>query len=235
MEMTYLICLPFAGAGASFFREWQQYAPEGMQIVPVQLPGREERFVEPPFTDAVRAAEEACRQAVVKIPTPARVVLFGHSLGAVLAYELAHRLASVAGLETVRLVVSGSPGPWNGRETRASDLDDQEFLARVRTFAGYTHPALEHPEMRSLLLPVLRADVEMHENYRPASDKPLPVPVTAVRGRDDELVGAAETAQWARATGAGFTTAELDGGHMYLADDPAALLRLIAAGTVEGR
>ncbi|MFG2521037.1 thioesterase II family protein [Streptomyces sp. NPDC048527] len=229
MDPTYLICLPFAGAGASFFKEWQQHAPEGLHIVPVQLPGREERFIDEPHTDAARAAEDACDQVLGQVDGAGRVALFGHSLGAVLAYELAHRLCGMDGVTVDRLIVSGSPGPWNGRESRASDLDDEGFLAQVRLFAGYSHPALENPEMRELLLPMLRADVEMHENYRPASEKPLPVPITAVRGCDDELVDSAQLGQWAKATSAGLTTGELVGGHMYLTDKAPDLLRLIAA------
>ncbi|TDC86331.1 thioesterase [Nonomuraea deserti] len=228
MEPTYLVCLPFAGAGASFFRGWQRQAPDELNILPVQLPGREERFNETPYTDVTRAAEAACTQVLARIDgaTPP-VALFGHSLGAVLAYELANHLANVRGVTPERLFVSGSPSPYDGRETKASGLSDDEFLGRVREFSGYTHPALEDPEMRSLLLPVIRADVEMHETYEPATDKPLPVPVTALRGRDDELVDTAQIARWERVTSTEFSTAELDGGHMYLADDPTSLLRLI--------
>ncbi|GAA3675268.1 alpha/beta fold hydrolase [Nonomuraea antimicrobica] len=230
MGPTYLVCLPFAGAGASFFREWQPCAPDGLTVLPVQLPGREERFTEPSCTDAARAAEEACSQVLTRIDGDApRVALFGHSLGAVLAYELAHHLLSGAGITPVRLFVSGSPGPYDGRESKASGLDDEQFLARIREFSGYTHPALQLPEMRALLLPMLRADVEMHETYKPASDKPVPIPITALRGRDDELVDLAQLEQWAQVTTADFATAQFDGGHMYLADDPAGLLRLIAA------
>ncbi|WP_030251125.1 thioesterase II family protein [Streptomyces violens] len=229
MEPTYLICLPFAGAGASFFKEWQQHVPEGLSILPVQLPGREERFIDAPHTDAARAAEEASSWVMEQIDGSARVALFGHSLGAVLAYELAHQLSGMEGVRLAHLFVSGSPGPWNGRESRATGLDDEGFLAQVRRFAGYSHPALENPEMRELLLPMLRADVEMHESYRPASDKPLSASITSLRGREDELVDAAQIAQWEQATTGTFTTAELDGGHMYLADGSADLLQLIGA------
>ncbi|MCX5193517.1 alpha/beta fold hydrolase [Streptomyces sp. NBC_00249] len=237
MKTTYLICLPFAGAGASFFKDWQALAPEGLHIVPVQLPGREERFIDAPHTEVARAVEEAYSATLGQLAGADQVAVFGHSLGAVLAYELAHQLAGTQGVSLARLFVSGSPGPWNGRESRATGLDDEAFLAQVREFAGYNHPALEHPEMRALLLPMLRADVEMHENYRPSSDKPLDVAITALRGRDDELVDSALIAQWREATTAEFAPAELDGGHMYLADGAEALLQLIAAelGTADAR
>jgi surfactin synthase thioesterase subunit len=232
-----LVCLPFAGAGASFFREWKPLLPQGMDILPVQLPGREERFAEPLLTDVESAADEAAEQVTGRLGGAAQVMIFGHSLGAVLAFELARRLADTATVPLTGLFVSGSPGPWSGRAQRATGLDDDAFLARIRGFAGYTHPALEVPEMRELLLPLLRADVEMHENYRPRSAEPLTVPVTSVRGRDDELVTAAQAAGWADATRGGFTTAELDGGHMYLTTEAASLLARIgeAAGTAASR
>ncbi|MFD7275820.1 thioesterase II family protein [Streptomyces sp. NPDC059862] len=229
MEPIALVCLPFAGAGASFFRAWEKHVPETLRIVAVQLPGREERFVELPHTDVAQAVADAYDQVVRLTGGAGRVAVFGHSLGAVLAYELAHKLGELEGISVERLFVSGSPGPWDGREARASDLDDEAFLAQVRRFAGYAHPALEHPDMRELLLPALRADVAMHENYRPSTDKSLQVPVTALRGRHDELVSGAAVARWADVTESGLSMVELDGGHMYLADDVPALLRVIDA------
>ncbi|MGX1880799.1 thioesterase II family protein [Streptomyces sp. NPDC055287] len=227
MEETFLICLPFAGAGASFFAPWHDLAPEGLRILPVQLPGREQRFVEPAHTDVAAAVDEAYALTAAQLGAGARVAVFGHSLGAVLAYELAHRLEADAGARLDGLVVSGSPGPWTRRTAQVSGLPDDEFVARVRAFAGYSHVALEDPEMRELLVPTLRADVRMQETYRPSTDRPLSVPVTSLRGRDDDLVSAVEAAQWSTATTGKLTTAELDGGHMYVTEQADELLRLI--------
>ena len=127
----------------------------------------------------------------------------------------------------MQLFVSGSPGPTTQRATRATGLSDEDFLARVREFAGYTHQALEHPELRELLLPTLRADVEMHENYRAPSDKPLTVPVTSIRGRHDELVSPAQAAEWEAATTGACRRVDLPGNHMYLINSPADLVRLM--------
>ncbi|MFJ9566972.1 thioesterase II family protein [Streptomyces fuscichromogenes] len=229
MQPTALICLPFAGAGASFFKKWHKDAPEGLHITAVQLPGREERFLDDPLTDASAAAEEAWERVAAELETTERAVVFGHSLGAVLAYELAHRIAERGPVPLERLVVSGSAGPWKPRTGRATGLSDEQFLTRVRGFAGYSHEAMRNPEMLELLLPLLRADVEMHENYRPSTGTPLKAPITALRGTDDDLVDAAETSQWAATTTGAFTTAELPGGHMYLTDHGPAVMRLIAA------
>lgn len=225
MIETVLICLPFSGSGASFFQQWQLRAPEHLQVLPVQLPGREDRFVEPLLTDVASAVTEAATQVIARLRPGDRVALFGHSLGAVLAYELARRLTGTVTVDHV--FVSGSPDPWHGRSDRATGLPDAEFLARVERFAGFSHPAMVEPEVRELVLPLLRADVEMHENYRPAADTPLTVPITAIRGRDDDLVSAAQSAGWWHATTGRFDTAELGGGHMYLATGVAELLELI--------
>jgi surfactin synthase thioesterase subunit len=224
-----VVCLPFAGAGASFFRPWQQQVAEHLTIVPVQLPGHEKRFVEEPYQDVHAAADGLLPEVLDLVGGCDRVVLFGHSLGAVLAFELARRLTTrQAGTDVMHLFVSGSPGPWTGRSARATGLGDAEFVARVREFAGYRNPVLDDSGMRELLLPVLRADVEMHENYRPASDEPLPVPITSVRGQDDHLVTAAQAGEWRAATEAEFRRAELPGGHMYLVDGAEPLLALVA-------
>ncbi|GAA5039864.1 surfactin synthase thioesterase subunit [Thermocatellispora tengchongensis] len=229
---TPVLCLPFAGAGASFFHPWCRLGVPGVEVVPVQLPGRERRLAEPPYRDVHEAADGLLPGVLASVSGAEKVALFGHSLGAVLAYELARRLSAEGAVPVARLFVSGSPGPWTQRERRATGLDDDAFLARVKEFAGYRHEAFDEPEMRELLLPTLRADVEMHENYRPVSREPIAVPVTAIRGGDDTLVTAGDVAQWREATRLDFATAELPGGHMYLTDGARPLLELIA-GSLE--
>ncbi|MFE2626197.1 thioesterase II family protein, partial [Streptomyces caelestis] len=116
-EETVLICLPFAGAGPSFFAPWQGLAPEGLRILPVSLPGREKRFPEPAHTSVAPAVDDAYAQVTAALGggdgSGGPVVLFGHSMGAVLAYELAHRIERSGGPDRLAaLVVSGAPGPW---------------------------------------------------------------------------------------------------------------------------
>ncbi|MGV0098697.1 thioesterase II family protein [Streptomyces californicus] len=236
---TTLVCLPFAGAGASFFRPWQRVAGDRLTILPMQLPGRERRIDQDPYTDVGTATDGLLadlRAALADDPRlPRRIALFGHSLGAVLAYELAHRLAGDPdGPALVHLFVSGSPHPAEQRGRRATGLPDDAFLARVNEFAGYTHEALDDPEMRELILPTLRADVRMHESYTPSTDRALPAPLTAVRGSHDELVSGEEAAAWEKVAGAGFRSVELPGGHMYLTESASALLDVVAAGVGDG-
>lgn len=229
-EGAALLCVPFAGAGASFFHPWQQPAAGRWRVVPVELPGRERRIMEEPFRNVVQAAKETVDDIAAALGPDTATVLFGHSLGAVLAYELAH-LLTARQIPVRHLVVSGSPGPWTQRERRATGLPDAEFLARVEEFAGFRHEALDHPEMRELILPALQADCEMHENYLPSTDDPLTVPITSLRGDRDGLVTGEEARQWQDATTAAFTYTEFPGDHMYLVDQGPQILQVIARET----
>lgn len=229
-----LLCLPFAGAGASFYMPWRSFGTEGVDVKPIQLPGRERLVDQDPYTDVHQAAE-GLLPAALAAAGDGPVAVFGHSLGAILAYELALRIADHGAHPVVHLFVSGSQGPWNGRTERATGLDDDAFLARVQEFAGYRHPAFDIPEMRELLLPALRADVEMHEAYVPASDRRLAAPITSVRGVDDHLVSAEAAGRWSEATSAEFTAVDVPGDHMYLDADGKALLELIASRLRSGR
>ncbi|MFD9499455.1 thioesterase II family protein [Streptomyces sp. NPDC060035] len=233
-DRTTLLCVPFAGAGASFFHPWRALSADRWRVVAVELPGKERRILETPYRNVVEAAKNEVDDIVAALGEGARTVLFGHSLGAVLAYELAH-LLSTRGVHVERLVVSGSPGPWTQRERRATGLPDDEFLARVEEFAGFRHEALDHPEMRELILPVLQADCEMHENYVPSTDEPVSVPICSLRGSSDGLVTAEEAQQWRDATTSEFSYAEFPGDHMYLVDLGREVLDVIAAESARGR
>jgi surfactin synthase thioesterase subunit len=228
MSPTALVCLPFAGAAAAFYRPWSAVADQGrLRVVPVQLPGRERRIDEEPLRDVQAAVDDLAAGLPGALDGTTRVALFGHSLGAVLAYELAVRLLGAADVEVVRLFVSGSPPPDVRRERRATGLPDEEFLAEVANFAGLRHEAMEDPEMRELMLPTLRADVAMHEDYRAGTRDPLRVPVTSLRGAADTLVSVEEAMGWAKFTSRDFGYAELPGGHMYLTESAVPLLRLV--------
>ncbi|WP_280403518.1 thioesterase II family protein [Nocardia brasiliensis] len=230
-HQLFLACLPFAGSGAGFFRDWEKLDIPEVTVLPVQLPGREERFPDDPFTEVADAVAELTPKILADADDHAPIALFGHSLGAVLAYEIARELERIGHPGMRHLFVSGSPGPHNGRTERATGLADAEFLAGVQRFAGYRHAAFDDPELVEVLLPVLRADVQMHENYRATSTEPLSVPITALRGERDELVSREQAEQWTTVTRGRFTYRELPGGHMYLVDEPEQLLRLIAGSS----
>ncbi|UXI66214.1 thioesterase II family protein [Tahibacter amnicola] len=228
MEKIQLICLPFAGAGASFFNEWKGVEPS-LVIRAMQLPGREKRFLETPHVDVHRAVDELTKELLADDALDTPTLIFGHSLGAVLAFELARRLESPGRGKLLGLVASGSPDPWTQRSDRATGFNnDEAFLAKVSEFSGYNHEALSDPMMRELLLPTLRADVRMHEDYVPRSGEPLSVPVMTVRGAGDQLVSRAQVDLWRKASTGAVSHDELEGGHMYFIGNAGPLLGRIA-------
>jgi surfactin synthase thioesterase subunit len=226
-----LVCLPFAGAGAAFFRGWREFCPEKVAVRPLQLPGREHRIREAPFRHVPAAADALATETARDIAS-GPIAVFGHSLGAVLGYELTRRLLAL-GRDVTHLFVSGAPGPTIPRMERAATLEDDRFLERVEQLAGYHHPAFDVPELRAVLLPTLRADVEMHENYLPTDLATIDVPIVALRGANDKLVPPEHVAQWSLVAARGFRQVELPGGHMYLLEDARRVVDLVTGICLE--
>jgi surfactin synthase thioesterase subunit len=193
-------------------------------VVPVQLPGRESRFVE----DLVTSAGELVAALVDAVGTEAgpRYAVFGHSMGALLAYDLACALAA-AGRPPTHLIVSAhvpahlmalKPRPTH--VARMSDLDLRDYLAANGGLAG---EQFEDEDLLAILLPLLRADLTVCESYRWTPRPPLDVPVTALGGEHDPNAPGALLARWSELTAAGFRRRLLPGGHHYLYDNPAAV------------
>jgi surfactin synthase thioesterase subunit len=230
MTTARLLCLPHAGAGPSTFHSWLAAAPPGLEVLPVPMAGRDRRLFDKPHSDLHQAVRAIGGEVSPVLAGDTPVVLFGHCLGALLAYELARYLLR-DGVPVGQLMVSGVAGPRYVRSRQITGLPDAEFLERVVEVAGYRNEAFDDPEMRELLLPALRADVQMHEDYSPRDCDPLEVPVMALRGEADETVSAEDIGQWREVTKAGFTVAELPGDHMYFLDQGPALLDLAMAAS----
>lgn len=225
-----VFCLPFAGGGASFYRAWTAERHDRDWLRPVQLPGREEFFDLPCAVSVQEAAAFATQQVLDGSSPSDRITLFGHSFGAIVAYEVAHNLVR-QGRQVERLVASGSVDPTVGVARRSAGLTDEEFVDQVERIAGYRHPALQNPQLWEVLLPTLRNDVESHEAYLAQPGLRLPVPITAVRGAADQLITAQDLRGWARVTTEAYDQLELPGGHMYLAGDPQPLVDLLHPST----
>ncbi|WP_406466481.1 alpha/beta fold hydrolase [Streptomyces hirsutus] len=223
-----MMCVPHAGSGAGVYRPWQRNPPSpALQVVPIQLPGREEEFTAPCYRSVEEAAHGiAGRMAETAGSAP--FLVFGHSLGAVLAYEATRLLLEGGGPAPLHLVVSGSVSPRR-RRPQHLPADDRQAVEQLREMTGQPLDALDEPELRELLLPVLRADIGMLDRYRPAPGPPLPIPFTAIRGRADASVPAADWRDWEHYTSEAFRAVEMPGGHMYLTDSWPAVWRTVEA------
>jgi medium-chain acyl-[acyl-carrier-protein] hydrolase len=190
-----------AGGSASSYRLGKHLPPD-VEVCPVQLPGRENRFAEPLLTDVGTVVSELADA----IPADLPFVFFGHSMGALLAYEVARRLPPE------HLVVSAHRAPHLPDTTPLRGLDDDALVARLVE----TIPVLADPDLREIFLPILRADLTLCETYRFTPGAPLPCPVTVLGGTEDDLVGEAELAAWRTHTSAAFAVRMVPGGHFYL-------------------
>lgn len=209
-----LVCCPHAGGSAAFYTAWARLLPPHVELVAVQYPGRQDRLTEP----AAKSMDElagAVAEALRADRTDREHVLFGHSMGASVAWETALRLeASGAGPRHV--VVSGRPGPHRQRPGTVHLRDDDGLAAELRRLDG-THAALlDDPEVRAVLLPAVRSDYRLIETYRPDTAARLRCPLTAVTGDRDEEATVAEVAAWRSATSGAFSSLVLPGGHFYL-------------------
>lgn len=227
-----LFCLPYAGAGASAYRRWPAAIGPDIEIVAVQLPGRESRIVEDHgFDDAEITALADAIHTHLDTHDGGPYAIYGHSLGGWHAFELIRHLRSTGGRLPVKLYVGGCRAPHlpaTGTFAGLSTLDDDALLARVAEGGGLSDDVLAEPELLELLLPVLRADFTYLDEYTHTDGEPLPVPVVAYAGRADTAVSRADIQAWDRHTSAGFTLHDIDGDHFFLHDDTGHITDLLA-------
>ncbi|MCE0537646.1 alpha/beta fold hydrolase [Kineosporia rhizophila] len=206
------VCFPPAGAGAGFYRDWAAALPADCELWAVQYPGREDRFGEPLVPDLQRLADQTAEVPGLLDGTP--LWLFGHSMGALVAYEVARRLETSTTLQ--RLVVSGRIARRHHRPGVLHQLDDKAFAAEVLQLGGVPEALLADPDMRALILPIMRSDYQAVETYAALPHPPLCTPVLALSGTDDQHAPPPLMEHWADVTAGPFRLGVHPGGHFFL-------------------
>ncbi|WNI32320.1 thioesterase domain-containing protein [Streptomyces sp. ITFR-6] len=210
-----LICMPYAGAGASVYRAWPGLLPDSVEVLALQPPGREDRAREDPPVD-LRALVRACAIALRPFCT-GRFVLYGHCAGALLAHDVAHEMARRFDVRPRRLIAAAQPAPYvASAQAPLYELPDEEFTEAVRLRGGLPRELLANPDMLEFLLPMLRADFALWERYEHERRPALPCPVTTLRGRDDPVVSGDLARTWRECTEQGHDHHEVDGGHYFV-------------------
>ncbi|KAA6223700.1 alpha/beta fold hydrolase [Streptomyces albofaciens JCM 4342] len=216
-----LVCFPHAGGAATFFHGWQGRVPPGTEVGAVCYPGRQNRIAEPPLTSMDDLADQV--HAALRGLLDRPLALFGHSMGAVVAYEVAVRLAERDGAAPVALLVSGHGAPYLCAAGPPPDTaaDDREIAEPAMA----ADPALRRsPQLLDLVMPVLRADHALLRAYRPARTPRITAPIVAYRGADDPRASEDDMWSWRAMTGAAFRLRTLPGDHFYLATEEAGLV-----------
>ncbi|MFF5056667.1 thioesterase II family protein [Micromonospora sp. NPDC000663] len=209
-----LYCLSHAGGAASAYRDWSARLPSWIDVAAVQLPGRERRIGEAPAVD-VAAIAAAVRADADAVDRP--YALFGHSMGGLLAFELAHRLQSGGG--PVHLAISATGHPVVAPLTSAiSHLPTADLLTWVREVGGAPDWLLADPQLVELLIPPLRTDCAWMETYVYRPRPTLSCPISVFAGEGDPRTGTEALLGWREETGAGWTLRRYPGGHFYLTE-----------------
>jgi surfactin synthase thioesterase subunit len=222
-----LFCLPYSGASAMVYARWRRALPSWLAVHPVELPGRGSRAGEPLSTDPVRLAASLAGEVEGLIDEP--YALFGHSLGSLLAFELAHALLKRGAPPPLVLFASGGEAPAL-RDDRdlARPRSDAELIADLRGYQGTPEEALADAELMAVVLPVLRADFMMAGAYAYRPRPALPCPVHVLAGTRDDLDRPALEA-WGLETCGGFAIDLFEGDHFFIHARQAEVLSVLDA------
>ena len=222
-----LFAFHHGGGSATFIKGWDKELPASIEVVGVQLPGRAERFRDPHVTDVDSLIHEIA-QAMQHYQN-APFAFFGHSLGAMLSFELTRYLVDFHRVQPVHLFVSGRHAPQlRGIVPPLHHLPDDAFIEQVGAFGGLQSEVLEHKELLEMILPGLRADFKLSASYRYQPAPPLPCPITAMGGMQDATVPLEKIQGWRDQTSNAFDVKTFDGGHFYLEGNRGEMLDFLA-------
>lgn len=222
-----------AGAGAAFYRSWLATLPPSIEGVVALLPGREHRLAESPLHDAERVVAAICAAIEPWLDRP--VAFFGHSMGAMLAFEVVRALRAAGAPQPVHLFVSAHRAPHLPHGSpRTADMSQAEFLRWLQVLGGTQPELLANAELMELVLPALRADFAICEGYRYRDEAPLSIPITAYAGQADAMVGPEAVLRWSEHTTARFRGQVFPGDHFFLQPAREQLLSEISATCLEG-
>ena len=220
-----LFCIPYSGGSADGYYQWKKLIDPDIEICPIELAGHGRRIREPFFEDVAQAAADLSAQIRTKIEQNERYALLGHSMGALLAFETYYCLTPE--YRPVHVFFCGRKAPQDMDEpTEYYKLPEEEFLEIVYRYGGTTREVLKNDALRSIFLPILRADFRISELYRyEEKNEKIECPFTVVNGRQDYSAMTSDLIRWlAHGEGRVLT---VEGGHFFPFEQPAALLNIL--------
>jgi medium-chain acyl-[acyl-carrier-protein] hydrolase len=222
-----LFCLPPSGGGARLFRRWTELLPNDIDVYAIQLPGREGRVVEKPF-NRMKELVPAVMSAILphtKLP----FAIFGHSMGGLVAFELARALRRASAPEPIHVFASAARAPHIPDLDPHHLLPDDLLLAELRKMKGFPPEVLNSRELMEMLLPTVRADAAITETYQYEEEAQLTCALTILEGSTDDQVTHEEIAAWSGYTTGAFSHVVIRGGHDFLQSAPASVVQTISS------
>ncbi len=221
-----LICLPFAGGSATAFRDWLPYLPDVVELNAVEIPGRGHRLSEP-LIRKIDLLVQAIGQGI-KSYLDKPFVIFGHSMGALLGFELTHYLTDQLDAKPLHLFLSGRGAPDRpNREEPIHHLPEKTFIEKIRHYNGTPKQVLEHEELMQIMLPILRSDFEVCETYRYKEKPQLTVPLTVFGGLKDASATPDDLEAWSAFTSGPFARRMFPGDHFFILNEKMTLIQAI--------
>jgi medium-chain acyl-[acyl-carrier-protein] hydrolase len=228
-----LFCFPYAGGGATAFYAWRKQLPIEIELCLVHLPGRETRLKEPLFTDLAQLVTASASELLPYLDRP--FAFFGHSMGALVAFEMSRHLGLREHTLPDHLFISGHRAPHlPDYFPSLRNLSDNEFIKRLRHLGGTPEAVFKDRELLDIFMPILRADFAILETYQHDSGPPLACPITAFGGLCDPRANCIEIEAWREHTTKGFRSYFFTGGHFFLSQHQSALLQYIASSINSG-
>lgn len=220
-----VFCLPFAGGSKTSYYRYVDAAPESLTLIPVELPGRGGRFGEPLPGDTDAAVADILRQIRHLLDDP--YAFYGHSMGALLSYLLAKRIAEEGLNQPLHLFLTGKGAPSvPGRNSPLYLLPDRELVQALRKMGGMPELILNDHKLLDLFLPVIRNDLMVTETYRYEGPAGLSMPITVVTGSEENL-HPERTAAWRDESSGEVDIKVLPGGHFFIFDYAREIVDLI--------
>jgi medium-chain acyl-[acyl-carrier-protein] hydrolase len=222
-----LFCFPYGGGGASVFRTWPDGLPQDVEVCAIRLPGREARLREVPFTHLSQAVQTLTQILLPYLNSP--FAFFGHSLGALISFELVRQLRKQNAPSPLHLFVSGQPAPQiPAPDPPIHQLPDREFIEELHCrYNGIPQAVLQNAQLMEIVLPTLRADITILETYVYTGERPLNTPISAFGGRQDKRVSQEDLAAWRDQTQNSFSLTMFAGDHFFLQSAQMPLLQTL--------
>jgi surfactin synthase thioesterase subunit len=221
-----LFCFPYAGGSEAAYRSWQKNLPDTIEVLPIQLPGRGVRMKEPAFTRLVPLLHALSESLGPEMDRP--FAFFGHSMGGLIAFELARQLRRGRRTLPVHLFISAKCCPRQIDDFATGELSDPELIEVLRRHEGTPSEVLENTELMQLLLPVIRADMELCNTHIYNPEPPLDCPITAFGGLLDHTSGRPCLEGWRDYTTGAFTLRMFPAGHFFLQSWERSILEVIS-------